>query len=54
MAVLWSCAPCPVLVDGKLCGRTDDRPIVLDAANLLGWICLSHRPALIPQPKTEA
>lgn len=43
-------APCPVLG----CGRTDPRPIVLDAANLLGWICRDHRPGLIPKAKGDA
>lgn len=50
----WRCAPCPVMSSGRVCGRTDERPIVLDAANLLGWICLEHNPALAhPKPKAE-
>ncbi|MGH7510896.1 MAG: hypothetical protein ACREMZ_15695 [Gemmatimonadales bacterium] len=54
IASLWRAAPCPVMTSGRLCGRTDERPLVLDAANLHGWICLSHRPSLAPKPKAEA
>lgn len=34
--------PCPMLVGGKLCGRTDPRPLVCHRH--LGWICREHSP----------
>lgn len=48
-ASLFRAAPCPICHSDE-----PDRALVLDAANIHGWICLSHRPALIPQPKAEA
>lgn len=48
----WRCPPCQDMSSGRLCGRTDERPTVLDP--LLGIICLDHRPSLATKPKAEA
>lgn len=45
---LFRVAPCPVMSTGRVCGRTDERPTVLDP--ILGVICADHRPQFAPKP----
>jgi hypothetical protein len=42
-------APCQVLAGGRLCGKTEDRPIVCHPQ--LGWICLTHHLVPVTPPK---
>lgn len=47
MISLFRCEPCPVIANGKLCGKTQERPLVYFP--YLGWGCRDHRPSLTPK-----